>query len=60
MKTLSYICKLYPNIVTLFSPSWSPFSFSIKIMGPVDPSVENPAKNTLFGDVNLILLIISK
>ena len=26
-----------------FSPSWPPFSFS---MGPVDPSVENPGKNT--------------
>ena len=29
--------------MTRFSPSWPPFSFS---MGPVDPRVENPGKNT--------------
>ena len=38
-KTSSY---LYLKIVTRFSPSWPPFSFS---MGPVDPRVENPGKN---------------
>ena len=36
------LSKLYLKIVTCFSPSWPPFSFS---MGPVDPSVENPGTN---------------
>ena len=40
MKTLS---KLHLKIVSRFSPSWPPLSFS---MGPVDPSVENPDNNT--------------
>ena len=29
--------------MTDFCPSWPPFSFSV---GPVNPSVENPGKNT--------------
>ena len=29
--------------MSLFSPSWTPLSVS---MGAVDPSVENPGKNT--------------
>ena len=33
------------KIVTHFSPSWPPFSFSS--MGLVDPSVENSGKNTV-------------
>ena len=41
--TQSVEFKLYLKIVTPFSPSWPPFSFS---MGHVDPSVENPGKNT--------------
>ena len=34
---------LYLKVVTRFSPSRSPFSFSV---GPVDPSVQNPGNNT--------------
>ena len=37
--------RMYSYTATRFSPSWPPFSFS---MGPVDPSVENPGKNTAF------------
>ena len=37
--------RMYSYTVTRFSPSWPPFSFS---MGPVDPSVENPGKNSAF------------
>ena len=41
-KTLSWHW-LYLKIMTRFSSSWPSFSFS---MGPVDPSVEIPGKNT--------------
>ena len=37
--------RMYSYTVTRFSASWLPFSFSV---GPVDPSVENPGKNTAF------------
>ena len=39
--------RIYSYTVNRFSPSWPPLSFS---MGPVDPSVENPGKNTAFLD----------
>ena len=35
----------YLKIVIHFSPSLPPFSF---LMGPVDPSVQNPGKNTVY------------
>ena len=37
--------RIYSYTVTRFSPWWHPFSFSV---GPVDPSLENPSKNTAF------------
>ena len=52
-KTSSY---LYLKIVTRFSPSWPPFSFS---MGPMDPRVENPGKNTAPASVKCYTFQIS-
>ena len=37
-------CRTFFKIVTHFSPSWPPFSF---LMGPVNPRVESPGKNTV-------------